>query len=437
MPLSLAQGSFTKTGTSQSINIGFRPKALILFGKNSLSQGAGSFEKHYGTTVSLNDGTTSIVYGANAADDGASSFTQTYYAGKAWWTTDPTTGSTDDTGTVAFTSTGFTMTWSSTNRTPLIQYIAFGGEDITNTLVKKYKINRLVSGNQNYVGFDFKPDFMITMTNDEEVFDAVNTVADAQTTLGCASSATQQWVTTNFSEDNVSTMDTWRYQRTDRCIASTDFTGAIDFQASFVGWLPDGFTLNWITPPTVDATEIAVLLIKGGSWEAGNFLQPSATGNSDINFTNTMLDPEFLFLASGNNVVSTTIDPHNRMSIGGTTATTQGCTWAGDTDGSANAQNASIDLTTKCIRLATENATHTSSVINAEAQLATNGLETLGKATLNWTTADATARQILYFALGYDTNKVPDRPIKSLPTKGKQFRGRRRIFLDTQSPMFG
>ena len=75
----------------------------------------------------------------------------------------------------------------------------------------------------------------------------------------------------------------------------------------------------------------------------------------------------------------------------------------GDKDASViHTDFASIDLTTKCIKLATENATHTSSTTQAEAQLATSpaGLDTSGKFTLNWTSADATARQILYWTVG-------------------------------------
>jgi hypothetical protein len=105
--------------------------------------------------------------------------------------------------------------------------------------------------------------------------------------------------------------------------------------------------------------------------------------------------PTGLLLGGFNRTAAGTKQDHNRIAIGAASAAgTEGAIWAGDTD---NVGFMSIDMSTvtnKVLRLIDTDAP---SAADAEADL--NSLDSDGF-TLNWSTADAVAREFFYLAMG-------------------------------------
>lgn len=404
-PVSVRVGSFTKAASPQTINASFPVKALILYGHNLQSHAAGAFQAGSGMTVGISDGTNHRCVAGISQDAAATSVTRKYSFNAVWATFNETgTPATAGTGTVTFQGSTFTITWTSATDTPNINYIAIGGDDITNVKVQTFDHGTTSTGNLAYTGVGFQGDFALFLNASETAtFGTAGLSVHAHMGIGAAVSSTKRWAIVADSEDARADMDTWRYQRTDKCIAKLAVdTGAVREEADFVSWGSDGFTLNWTDAPAVTGEEFAALIIKGGAWDVGNFIQPNATGNTDITLGDAGLTPMAAMLASFCDVAASTPQATSRIMVGAVHANSnEAVGWAGDTDAAAAAVCASIDLTTKCVKLSTENATHGSSTTQAEAELATNGMDVAGLITLNWTTvADSTDRELLYWTVG-------------------------------------
>ncbi len=385
---------------------GFQPKALILLTSNAYLPDPPSYDAEYNLQIGFSDGTNDRSIAAvseDASNPTDACRTNSETIGK---TLQPFCNSIEGDGEVqSFDEDGFTIHWSDPiGSGAFAQYIALGGADLTDVKVGTLPTPTNVTGNKAYTGIGFQPDFvMFIYTRQNET----GVQSHAEFGLGFATSSSEEGAVVGVSEDGRTTSDTFRAQRTDRVIYQlTPSTGALNAEAEFVSFDSDGFTLNWIDLPNNTNDKFHYMAMKGGKYKVGSLYQlttgtggtcpaapPNCTQSISVGF-----QPTGLFLSSFNNVASSSIQSHNRISFGFSHVTTEGATWAGDRDNIASSTYvAGYFHNSKVIRLATEAQTAGSSTTNAEADVQsfdTNGF------TLNWTTADTTAREILYVAFG-------------------------------------
>ncbi len=391
------KGSFAKTtapapATQNITGVGFKPKALILY---TTAQSAEGFADTYYFAIGVSDGATSRTVAVGSANAVSPSTALAAGLPNVMVTINSTMATIAIADLVSFNTDGFTLNWTTNDATPsIIHYLALGGGDLTNTKVGEFTENT-VTGNQAVTGVGFLPDFVMFMH-----FGTNGTViTDGYTSLGFAKSPTKEGALAVTSVGGVKTTSTFRDERTDRCIVELKpHTGALNAEASFVSMDTNGFTINWLSAPA-SADKVFYLALKGGQYDVGSFTEKSGTGPQAV--TGVGFTPKGLMLASVNNVASMAVASNNRLSFGAAHAAgagNEGTVWSGDKDKVKPSITARSTLTTKIIRLATEAAPSSSSTPNGEADL--SSFDSNGGFTLNWTTSDTVARQILYVAFG-------------------------------------
>ncbi len=393
MALDVKKGSFAKsTGgapASQAVTgIGFQPKALILWATNQTTEVI-AFGIRFG--IGFSDGTRYRAVAAASADNSDFTSCDHRQATKALTLLDFTQTTVAECDVTSFDSDGFTLNWTTNNASAyIIHYLAIGGADLTNVRADNFSL-ATSTGNQAITGAGFQPDFVMFLSARDS--GAIpNTAVHTYLSLGLAKSSSERAALAFASQDNAGTSETNRYQRTTLCLATLADSGTVDSEADFVSMDSDGFTINNSDAPTL-AHKVMYLALKGGSYKVGAETQKTSTGTKAT--TGAGFQPTGLFLASFNDVAQTTPQPHHRFSVGAASAAgVEGASWIGDTDAAATSSTNMSTLTTKVIHLI--NADDPASP-SAEADL--SSLDSDGF-TLDWTTADATAREFVYLAIG-------------------------------------
>jgi hypothetical protein len=294
--------------------------------------------------------------------------------------------------TCTITANGFSLVWSTTtnNQAYKINYWAFGGTDITNVSVQSNLFAG--TGNRTYTTTgSFQGDILLVMGTGLSA-----NAANGGRAFGCfgaAVSSSKQFVSAYTADGSLVTMDTKKTQRTNKCVMAMNDVGTVLTDADFVAWTSTGFTLNHTVADTGDA--MLCMIIKGGKWDVGNFTQKTSTGTQDVTIDST-INPDTVMLSSFNATATTSIIDHSNLSIGASDGTNERSSWEGDQDAALDSVAKSDHSETKVIRLLDE--VSGGATLLAEADV--SDLTSSGKFTLDWTTADATAREICFVVLG-------------------------------------
>jgi hypothetical protein len=179
-------------------------------------------------------------------------------------------------------------------------------------------------------------------------------------------------------------------QSTQRILSTTTtFT-----EADFVSFDSDGFTLNYTTAGG-SADVFYYLALRGPQVKVSSFNQATATGNQSL--TGAGFTPKAAIMMSANDVSGNNdaAQANARVSFGWATGTSaRSSFWIGETDNvSPTVAYRNLD-SAKLIKMMTESASPT---VNAAADHVS--FDSDGQ-TINWSTADSTARQILVLWLG-------------------------------------
>ena len=403
MGVKVQQGSFTKSPntavpvTQTIAGVGFQPRAVIFFWTRQTATGYAANESMGFGFASGAANQRSVAVESDDNQD-TSNFSRIRSATNVILMLERNATSGNNANLrarasfVSFNADGFQINWGANeNRADIIHYIALGG-DITNAFVGDFPAST-APGNQAVAGVGFQPDVVLFLNS------TFNTAAEADTAvfsrkrfnLGMMNSAGQQWAISVCGRDNRNNPPhSLSQQRTDQVIASmtNNCTTTADSLASFVSMNAGGFTINWGNQASA-AFPIYYLALRGGQHGLGSFNQAVAAGNQPV--AGTGFNPNGLLLASFNRVASTTIAANSEVSIGAASGTlARGTIWSETRDVDPTDANMAT-ITNRVIRLATSQTT------NAEADLAS--FDSAGF-TLNWNAVDATARQILYWAVG-------------------------------------
>lgn len=391
MAMSVKKGSFqapTATGNVGTTGVGFTPTALILFAtkQNAAGYAAGGCIA-IGFCVSATKRKTNAI----ASDDNVG----TPNAGRR--SADLAISITDGTPTVlaeadfvSMDGDGFTLNWTTAGASKdyIIHYLALGGASLTNADVGDWT-PAASTGNLAKTGVGFQPDIVFLMGANQTGANPV-AVAGYNISLSAFVSGTKRGAVAVAGRDATANTLDHSYQRAlAHSSIQTTTDNALQSEADFVSMDSDGWTLNFSS--RVAADHYAYLALKGGSYWAGVDTQKTSTG--------TQAKTGFGFLPAGllffgtNRANSASIDDTlSKLSVGATDGVNQGATWFEDVDNLATTDSNMRNVTSVTL-------THSASAATTTAEAAISSMDADGY-TLNWTTADGTAREFIAVGFG-------------------------------------
>jgi hypothetical protein len=287
---------------------------------------------------------------------------------------------------VSFASGEFKLNWSTVDAVAALwHYVVLGGTDFYAEVCTVDAVILSVSAGT----LTRRPKAMIII---EGIGDS--SAADNQCTIGFAATDNEtifeQGALYTVNESGANPSDTWRYQRTNRC--ATIGTAASGVVFNEVAFGPQGFYVV-----NSGAANLYVLALSGNiSARVGSALQPTSTGVQTISSLGSFT-PLIAFAMSVGQTAQTTVQTQARHSFGAMTSADQGNSWTGDEDAVTPSVTARRHTTTKVLSAADPDATGSSSVTDAEAEFESFSS---GQFQVDWTTADAVAREWLYLTIG-------------------------------------
>jgi hypothetical protein len=297
---------------------------------------------------------------------------------------------------VSMDSDGFTVNFTTANATAyVVNYLALGGSDLTNAAIKAYTAPTS-TGNEAQTGVGFQPSALICMIAD--------TFAGAHggVSLGFGVSSTKR----GGSSCNYDGINGSRLQLTDKIVV-VNKGSTIHRLADIVSLDADGFTLNWSNAPANPPT-VYMLCLKGGNYSVGTFLQKTSTGSQST--TGVGFTPSGLFSSTIGSVVSASpvTSPGDLLSAAAASGASARAVFF-----YLSGSNGVYDLD-RAAFYANYNDSASPTVV-AKADLTSFDADGF---TLNYSTADATAREVVFLAFGQAAGPPPplvvDRPHGSI-----------------------
>jgi hypothetical protein len=305
--------------------------------------------------------------------------------------------------TVSFSSNQAVFNWTTNDTTAnYIHCLALWG--LNNVEVKTFNNDTTSTGNKIYTlnNTSMTPTFLNTIT--------VNTSGAGWSTgnaltvsIGAAVSSSKQFSVVNTIEDAQAASDAYTAYYTDHVLVGfDDDTGAQEMAAQFVSFGTGNgqFTLNYTDPRSVGTIPFSVLALDSPNVDVGLITQPAATGTQVVN-TDTNVNSVAGIMVFSNAQTTTAIQNTAQLMIGGasgTGSTAQGVIVVGENDAASPTETARINRTGKIIKTIAPNNAVASTTTTSEADL--SSVSTQDQFTLNWTTANATARKFHYIVFG-------------------------------------
>jgi hypothetical protein len=388
LALEVNKGSFstiTTTGTQSVTGVGFQPDAVIFWGTSLTAAGYGTgLASSFGVATSSTARWAIGTFSANAAATSA--------CGRRNTTARCIIFIADSAGSIEseaqFNSAdadGFTLDWiNAPGSAWLIHYLAIGGTTVTGAKAGVFNSSGS-TGAQAVTGVGFEPDFLLLAS---ELSGVDSTNIHNLFGFGMASSSSARAALAIRDRSGETTTTNGAIQVSDAVFIALNSTGTVGRRADLTSFDSDGFTLNW---STASAASIGYLALAGGTYKVGVETQNTTTGTKAT--TGVGAQPAGLFIAGTNRAASASEDTTQmRLSVGGGDGTTEGGTWVQSADNAADSDTDSRTYTDKAIGFSTQ-----ASTTNAEADISAFGSDGF---TLDWTTADATAREFIYAAFG-------------------------------------
>lgn len=394
----------TSAGSIRVENIPFQPKALIMWNTRQTATGfANDSSFNVGFAASATQRVSSSIRSLDAT--AAATATSVRLATETFCLVPAITAGAAKEMTLDLASMnndGFTLTLATPGATAayIAHYLALGGSDLTNAFVG-VATPTTGTGNKAITGVGFQPDCVLTLEN--SLISPFGAGGNSNANMQLGAFTAKAGMTTHWRTiDSVNPTQTLQYQRTDKMVGVYSSTAdTLDHEATLVSMDSDGFTLNYTT--RANANTFMFLALKGGKYDVRSETQGISVGTKIT--TELGFKPRGLLLMGQNAVANSSVDlTQGKMSLGASDGISEGSIWGSVTDNVATSETRQVTLTDKIIRHATNPST-----TNAEADLVSfdqNGY------TLNWTTADATARQFISVAFGNNSDARPsDTPI--------------------------
>lgn len=392
MAFSTITGSFaarTSTGSQAVTGLSFLPKAIMFYLVKKTTDGTATHEN-----IGIGVATSSSERGALGvfSDDAVgTSDTLRYTAnGKCILLYSATVvyaliadfTSFDDNGGGDY---GFTINVTTTDGTGyIVNYLAIGGDDLTNVKTLHFTSRNSGTGTQNVTGVGFQPDAIILL---HDYIAALNTSTTAAL-LGIGYGVGAGEAHTSICSDNAQgTSNTFSTQEDTNILRHS--TG---WKADLIQMTADGFDLNWSAYNTT-ARNIVALCLKGGQYRLGVYNQGTDGNNQAISVTAGITGKALIVQSMCAAASANVVDNANLAFGTATGSSARGCVWVGDLD----AQDTTVadqDLDRGALLKSMTAGTPTTEVECDFVSFDTSGFTT------SYSAYDATARQVVYFMMG-------------------------------------
>jgi len=375
-------GSFlcqASTGNFAVSGLGFTPKAILFWGNGQSLDGStasasgpiAALGPYWGMAVSASS-QVAIAYG----DDFATGSGITFDTISACIISRTATTNRFAASLVTMDVDGFTVNFSIANATAYpINYFAFGGADLTVAI--KAVVTPTTTGPFAVTGVGFKPDAQIAIG-----IDAISGTEGYA--LGLASGSTKRGaLAAGFDATAVGGV-----QRNNKVWTVVRGSAGVVREADLTSFDTDGFTWNFNAAPA-QASTVYTLNFKGGQYSVGTFLQKTSAGSQA--YTGVGFQPVGLLCLTGGFTAGAAVNTteQNTMTGAASSASARAVVYYG----SGVAGVAELDRTA----IYSDRADNSSGTLNAKADL--TSLDPDGF-TLNYSSADAVAREVIYFAVG-------------------------------------
>ncbi len=398
------EGNFTKrttTGSQSVTGLGFKPRAVIFTW--TLLSGVSPLTGNSGNSIGKGFATGSSNERALSTWDASQSIISNSAAGRATYNNASVVFQNTTNGTVvavadltSMDNDGFTLNWSlmTDAAAHTIHYYAISEEIATNATVNTFSLTT-GTGNLSVTNAGFQPNFVMMMTGGTTSHGS-NT-NELTYSLGVATNSTDEWAVAGRSDHAVGTGDTCSNQRTNAVIA---YIGSLvncatfseDAYADFTQFTASGFDINKSNAPAA-IMDVFYLAISGPSFKVGNFNKPTAPASQTV--TGVGFQPTGVSFASWGLVAdNVNVDPQSNLSLGSSSGFgAQGAVSKSSLDGNS---------TTSPGMRSTTGSTISTIETDAETTTGDASLTSLNNDgfTLNWSVADITADQYLYWAVG-------------------------------------
>lgn len=394
MTLLVRKGSFSfpaATGPIVETGVGFQPKAMLLWFTRQTAVGyAANVGLTMGFVASPTERGSLSMYSADAvgAVDGVHYIrNDDVLAGIG--RESGISVVTDQVDLTSFDADGFTLAYTRTHASQggqwFCHYIALGGSDLQDAWVGTLA-TPIVTGTNPYTGVGFKPDCLILLG--ALTHSAIpQTASTTKFGIGVADGVNQA---TAFVEENSTIPTDLHSIQKGEIMHALNQSGTDNTVATLASFDADGFTLNFSTVQST-ARYFHALALKGGRYKVITDTQKTSTGTKAK--TGVGFQPSGLLLFGTNRVSSTVVDATlASLSIGGSDGVREGASWVGSVDNVSTTEENSATVTDKVFRHVTGPST-----TDAEADLASFDVDGY---TLNWSTADAVAREFVGLAIG-------------------------------------
>lgn len=391
-------GSFTlatSSGTQVVSGIGFVPKVVFVFGvfngagvtSSDLFGAADAKCRQWAMTTRNNDAVT-----PSAAD-------------RAWDST-LFIASTDGVGAygprasfASVTHDGFALNVTTAGGTRRFHYLAIGGDDV-DSYVGKFDLTT-GTGTQAVTGTGFTPKCVLFSAATSSTTEGVSGV-EARFGLG-AMTAAAQWCMSSYSFGGQNPTDEQGVARTDAALVRISGALATSMLAAYSSMDADGFTVNKSIGPGVNVRCGYVALGGAAQYAIGAFNQPTSTGNQAI--TGTGFAPLGEIFVSAGRAASTTPTGASRTMIGAAVSASDRRSYAATAQDAVATSNSARDMDEAAALIATSDG-------GTPTRLATADFvsQDADGFTVNWSAADAVARQNFYLAVSAAPATVPDAP---------------------------
>lgn len=390
MAIEYAVGSVaakTTTGEFSVTGLTFRPKLVTFWWTANTADGSiTSIQAGMGGAVSS---TSRFAVAIADLDGAAASDSGRYHTDAACYSVVNTDGTTVVLAAdfVSFNSDGFTLNQTVASGAALIiNYEAFGGS--IEAAIKMF-VSNSSTGSQAVTGVGFKPTYMALYGS--RVFSVPPSgETHARLSFGATSGPSEEAAVGIAMNDAADPTQTSHAQTTAASWIGVNGADGLEQLADLTSFDSDGFTLNWSN--VFGGVEIWAVCIRGVRAKVGQIAQPGGTGNSAT--TGIGFRPRGLRLWSMNDSTNSNGENHVEWSYGaGSSSTARGAVWFGSNDNAATtAVDSNLDRT-KIIKMGTPGTP----TFEAAADLVTFDADGF---TLNWTSADGSARLIQYSAFG-------------------------------------
>lgn len=406
MALLTRAGTFdaaTVVGNQAVVGVGFTPKALLIWGSGTTTDGA--FNEHAFQGIGFSTSPTNQYAQSSAIATTADAATFRRVETCAFIQTNVSATAIVRRANLASMDTdGFTLNWTiASTGWRILGYLALGGDDLTGAKVVNWQTPTVI-GNKAVIGVGFQPDCVLHVHAGGTTALDANATQAATLGLGVMTAAGGQWATGYVTN---STSAHARNQESDKTLTAINTVGTIVAQAAYASMDSDGFTTNFGVAAG-GAWQVISLCLKGGQYNAGRIIKPTTAAPVSQAVPGVGFAPKGVLLAGVQDIVRAAplASAGVAYGIGASDGTTE---WGSALYGADTASRKNISKTTKAyVKVNT-----TGSVIDAEADLTSFDADGL---TLNWTTNDAIATSIPYLAMG--SNAVTATGLDLTPTTG-------------------